>query len=599
MIEKIRNSEHLDLLRWLLVDTLSRFKRDVVISIVASLIRIVTQFGALGLVFTYATYLESNREINLLDYKFLPQESLYLLVFVAILGLILYLLSGIAAYISRTKALDLWREYEDICMKRMIVLLSRIPNPSSLIANKMLKEDVLSKDGSGEARFCGRTFQLLLNTFIPLSSLLVFLAVLFYISIYYTIIILIFSSVCMILLRKISKQIMDSMEHQTKLDKAYSSEKSKLINRINKFVSPLTHKDSYLSNMFSEGEHKKHQDSFFKPFFLRERTSLVVNSFSAISIITIIIIAGIGIIYGHFNWSIFFAYLVSLQYFLMNMLQLANSLAMFSRFYPSARKYQLFVADAQNATFMDSDKEIDDKSLFLKLNDVEGKNDNLELKPGKLNYIYARKTTRRVLASHIYQNMKIKQNNERPLYWFIEKFDFSGMTLRQAYGFPDSFDDEKLLQEFDQIMNGGGEERKLTGLGDISLDDIITEKQYVALSDDTINGLQLLSAIHSNRKILLFDEKDFINLTKIIDRPIEGILSRRIIVLVTISDRIPKIEDKNTPYIFSNSKGFDNWCTIGLIEKNPDIFSKMIKAVSIKDKGQDGSEVGDFEFLLT
>jgi len=325
-------------LKWLWRDAFHRYKKDVVISTVSSIVRLITQFGALAIIFTYASGLESHRTFNILDYQFDSRTSGLLLIIVSVLGLTIYIISAFSDYISRRTSVSLWKAYEEYSLKRFILLKSRLPHPLCSKANEMLNDESMSKDGRMESKFLGRMFSQMLNSIIPITTLLLVTTVLFYISYKFTFIILFFSAISMFFLYKISTQILQNMDNLKIYSKSSLPEKTKLLNRINKIVSPITDNEFFFENIFSRGEMRKFQDAFFNTFFLREKTNLIVNILTGISIITIIAISGIGIIYGSFNWAIFLAYIVSLQYFLGSLMQLGNFISTFSRFYPEAKK---------------------------------------------------------------------------------------------------------------------------------------------------------------------------------------------------------------------------------------------------------------------
>jgi len=567
-------------LKWLWRDAFHRYKKDVIISTVSSIVRLITQFGALAIIFTYASGLESHRTFSILDYQFHSRTSGLLLIIVSVLGLTIYIISAFSDYISRRTSVSLWKAYELHSLKRFTLLKSRLPHPLCSKANEMLNDESISKDGRTESKHLGRMFSQMLNTIIPITTLLLVTTVLFYISYKFTFIILLFSAISMFFLYKISIQILQNMDNLKIYSKSYLPEKTKLLNRINKIVSPITDNEFFFENIFSRGEMRKFQDAFFNTFFLREKTNLIVNILTGISIITIIAISGIGLLYGSFNWAIFLAYIVLLQYFLGSLMQLGNFISTFSRFYPEAKRYYEFVSDAEKSRYHTENIKLDNSSIYLKATDLDKKSDSVELKSGKITYLYNPKGVNRNIASILNNNTVLNNGyDDRYFYWFMQNIDFSGMTIRQSHGFPNSVKENTLYQDLTKILD----ETNLRHFEDIRLDDVLIGENHLALSDIAKFSLQLLSAIYSNRKVLLFNEKDYYGLQDLVGQKLEELLSNRVIILITNGKKIPQFEDDDTVYLISSSSKLVSWCNSGWIINNSEEIDKLLKSVSAEE----------------
>lgn len=566
--------------KWLWADAFVRYKKDVIVSTISSIVRIITQFGALALIYTYASGLESHRTFNVLDFQFDARTSGILLIIVSVVGLIIYTISAFSDYISKSTSISLWQNYELYSLKRFTLLKSRIPHPLCSKANEMLSGESVSRDGRTESKYLGRLFSQLLNSIIPVTTLLIVTAVLFYISYKFTFIVLILSAISMFFLYKFSMQILQNMDNMKTYSKTYLPEKTKLLNRINRVVSPITENEHFFKNMFSQGETRKFQDAFFVSFLLREKSSLIVNILTGLSIITIIAISGFGIIYGSFNWAIFLAYIVSLQYFLGSLMQIGNSLSMFSRFYPEAKRYYEFVCDAEKSNFDTKNIELDTSSVYLKITDLDKKNEFAELKSGKITYLYNPKGVNRNLASILNNNtVSNNGNSERYFYWFMNDTDFSGMTIRQSYGFSDEYDEDSLEYDLGKILD----DKNGIKLKELKLDHSMSVRDFADLPENVKSGLQILSAIHSNCKILFFNEKDFRNIQKIINQNIKSILNNRIIIVVTHQTKPLKLKDEHSIYLISSLNKLVSWWKTEWIADNPEKFDRYLKYISIQN----------------
>jgi len=573
-------------LKWLWADAFISNKKEASVAALTSILQVITQFGALAIIFTYASGIESEKTFNIMNYQFESRTSVVLLIIVSVLGLIIYLTSAISGYISKKTSVSLWKSYEEYCLKRFIILKSRLPHPSCKKANESLNNDSVSKDGRTESRYLGRMFSQILNSIVPIITLLLFISVLFYISYKFTLIILFLSAISLLFLYKVSTQTLQNMGNIKIYSKTYLPEKAKLLDRINKIFTPITKNEFFFENIFLHGEVRKFQDAFFNTYFLREKTNLIVNILTGISIIFIIAISGIGIIYGSFNWAIFLAYIVSLQYFLGSLMQLGNFISLFSRFYPESKIYYEFVTDAENSKNDSGNTCLDDSSIYLKVVDTEKVKKSVELKPGKITFLYNPKGINRNLVSVIDNyTISIDGDLKKYFYWFMQNANYSGMTIRQSHGFSIEYDENTLQRELDEILD----KNNAVFFNGLKLDNIISEMDFANLSEKIKSGLQILSAIHSNCKILLLNEHDFKIIMNMTNQSLSKILSNRVIIVVGNRIRTPKVEDSTSVFLISSTNELVSWCEFEWIAKNLQKFEHLLKDASI----QSASEVNN------
>jgi len=297
-----------------------------------------------------------------------------------------------------------------------------------------------------------------------------------------------------------------------------------------------------------------------------------------------------GLLYGNFNWSIFLAYIVSLQYFLASLMQIGNFISTFSRFYPQAKKYYEFVTDAEKSRYDAENIKLDDSSIYLKASDLNEQDSTVELKSGNITYLYNPKGVNRDLVSVINKNTVSNNGNDKMhFHWFMQNIDFSGMTIRESHGFRHDLDEKTLYHDLNKILD----EKDLESITDIKLDNVVIEENNLSLSEKTKSILLLLSAIHSNRKILLFNENDYTRLQNIIGQDLNRILSNRVIIIITNGKKIPKFEDDDTVYLISSSSELVSWCRSGWIVNNLDKFDNLLKSTPSEESLQ--ANILDFD----
>ena len=482
-----------EVLLWYWHDAIIRYKKSISQTVITHIINLLSNLGSIGLIFYYIKALEKNRIVDLYYIQFTPKSSIILLILVAFGAFILYVASGLAEYSSKQKSYEMWRKYEELCHKRILSLISRIPFPGCLVANRLIADKDLSKDGKSESRQCGRFLYLIINAIVPILTTIVFFCVMMYISIMFSLMVFVLSFLLLFFIYKSSSDV--AIAHDSNLlQKSSTSERSKLSKRINKSSLYINDDDNYLNKIYSSGEMGKHQTSYFGRFILQEKSRLIFNIFSGVSIIIIMLIAGIGIIYEKFNWSVFFAFIVSLRQFQSNSNQVANAFTNLGRMYPAVYKYYMFYSDAKIAFQYDiKDSNIPDQILF-KIPNLADKNKFLKIKSGDFIYLVHQENVNRNTIAML-QNNNSGNKSKMPTYWFIGNVDLEGMTLREIYGFNKLIDNDAINRDLKKIS----ESMNVFEPTDLDLDQVLTPDDLSRFSDEFIDCIKLLSAKHTSR----------------------------------------------------------------------------------------------------
>jgi len=574
---------------WIWRDALLRYKKPIAKTVMASGAGLLCQLAALGIVFAYAKALESDKTITLLGYVFSARSSVTLLIAAALSGFLLLVMFAILDYVSTIDSIKLRRRYEEFCSKRVYVLTSRLPHPSSPKANRMLAEETLGNGVRKDARYCGRLLKFLLNAILPLGSIVVYTIALFYISVLFSSIIFLLLSISLIFLYKINTAAAQTSHLTERHASTASSEGRRLLRRTSESAAPINYTDKAMTYIFSDGAVGRYLDIFFSRFVIKGKSRLTINILTAFSMLSVILFAGTVLILGKWSWSIFIAYLVVLRYFLTSLGKIGSIMTQTSRIYPQIRRYYEFVSDAEKVT-TEASVLSDGSTISLSIPSLVNEQEKVVLQTGKPTFLIHPGSVDRSLVSQLQIQTIQDLDKGSVLYWFIGNADCLGSSLREFQGFPSTLTDIELRYELATLLDGKNGKEILP----VSLDDILTEECFAAISPDVMQALSILSAIYSKRHAIVLREKD---LTVLPDHSPSGLpyaLSNRVVIVAINSMPTMVDMDDDTIVLVSNGKQLVYWCTIGWLAKNPyalnQLTTKMVQKYDALDEWADDED---------
>ncbi len=555
-------------------DIALRYKKAITVTVLASFGQFLTQVSALAIIFAYANSFEVDRSITLHGYSIPIRSSFLLLIGTALVGFLLLVISALLAYKSRTNSLILRRKHEEFCLKRLFVLVSRLPHPATSKLNRLLANKDIVREGKLEARFCGQLLELLLTLTVPLATLVVFAIFLFYLNALFSSLIVVLSIISLyFLLRIINKAAETSLVTERYLPQA-TSEKRHLLKRIFATASSIDYANRFLNDVFVKGKIRTHRDAFFGRYILEEKTRLLINVLTAISILTIILIAGMGILYRKWSWSILLAYLVSLRYFLTSLMQVSRIITKMSRMYPQIKRYYEFVEEA-NIAPIQRVCQYTKRDVSLSIPSLENNNEEaVILKPG-MNVLLAHPgAVDRRLVTLFYDKTMIEIDGQFPLYWFIGDVQCEGNTLRESFGLPEDITSDQLVKDISSFIGEGS----IEALNSFDLDSILMYKDLAILTDRVTPVIMLLAAIYSGRPVSIMKQGYLHRLSQINPNKAEEALSGRIVIVAQDNNNsFPEDVDDRKTVIISNGHELIGWCSTAWLAKNPKILNSQAK----------------------
>lgn len=331
------------LIRWLLSDSLWRFRGSSVLTFASGFFGVSFQIVAVGQVLFYAKLMEGGEAQTILGYEFEARDSLRVLVLWAFGALVSLLISAWLIYFSRANALRLARRYEEFCAKRVLSLAGSSLKLWTESGNGVGTDRSILMIARADSRYCGVTIRLLLNLVTPAVTSLFAITAIIYINPILTFMILGIVAVSAIFQYRVN---VTSVRHSHNLEKYardVGREYYKIIKQQQWTAVPLPEEDPLLKEIFVSTKVKKYMDAFEGRRKSLESSHLVSNILLATAVFMIMITLGSSIIIHGEGWGRLIIYLVALRFALVNLKQSTRSITAINRYYPQLKRYFKFL----------------------------------------------------------------------------------------------------------------------------------------------------------------------------------------------------------------------------------------------------------------
>ena len=311
--------------------------------------------------------------------------------------------------------------------------------------------------------------------------------------------------------------------------------------------------------------------------------------------ITIILVAGVGIIYQNFEWSVFFAFIISLRLFQTSSTQVAGMLTTFSRMYPKVYRYYIFFSDAKNSLNDIIDDNKIPEQISLKVSHILNENKYLVLDPSNDIYLIHpdnidRNTVALLQKSNLYVNAA-----KVPYYWFSGNMKLEGMTLRELYGFNHSMNNDSIYRELLDMIQNGEEFENFN----LDIDQVLTEDIITKFPENFIDCIRIFSAKYTPRPIILLSYGDLKKYNKILKVDIRKFISNKIIITLLKDIGLIEQTDESSLLLLSSRNELIGWFTKPEYNKDKSLLEVYYTKISEEEKINKSfiDESGDLDIL--
>ncbi len=329
-------------IRWFVADGLVGHRWLVVGIVAGSMLSLLFQVQAIGLVAVYSQRLAQDETIELLGRSIAVRDTPWTLPVAGGLVLVSLVLAAGLRYLSRRSTLALRRDYALRCWERALHLLEA-PGFRPGRTDVALDIPTAIQRVRTDSMLCSRFIALLVLALVSLANLTLTVAALVIVNVWLTIVIGMLAAVSGVVLYRINVQAARySLEYEEAGPPA-GRETSEAIRRI-AFTPP--------GAGASEPTRIPAGRAFVASYVARLRSAddseLVGNVFFALILTTVLVGLGVQTFMLDRGTAVAAIYLVGLPYALIAFRNLMRTATLLNRFYPMARRYVEFVEDVSD-----------------------------------------------------------------------------------------------------------------------------------------------------------------------------------------------------------------------------------------------------------
>ncbi len=340
LIASIR--DYLHTTKWLLTDSLFRFRKKALLIITVQTIGTFMQASAIALILQYINLLERGATFTVWRFTLDPEAISF--VYVALGVLLFFVIAAGLLLVSRLKMLDIGFDYSKFCSQRVFGIYFR--NRFNPRFNKRYEKSKIASLAGGISLRCGRVLRMSLMTVRPAVISLIAAAALLFINPFLTSIIGGLALATLIFQYRISRDVARYSVLREEYSPQESSAKKKILGDTPKFPSTM---DSSVFDRNVAGKSREESASYYESFkgWLAggPKSDFVSNVLMAVGLCLVLVVLIGDVLRTGEGWAGVIAYVVALQFAFTNLRALATSITGINRFYPQVLRYKRYVAE--------------------------------------------------------------------------------------------------------------------------------------------------------------------------------------------------------------------------------------------------------------
>jgi len=333
-------SKYIMTVRILAIDSFLRYKKQSIIILLTGFLGVSFQAGAVAQAYGYIRMIERDESISLLGYTFQPRESFELFIFFVVAVMLSLLISSYLIYYSNVQGLNLQKEYEKYCSKRIIKSLYSFEFIISMHGYNLTDLSTTMKYVKGYSRLVGRVFRLSINMVIPLITFFVALGALIVINYSLTLLLIIPGLIYMVVVYRINLQGANASNNMEQSTKEAGTDLKAMVKAA--LFTPFDYNqavEKVIDGSYRKGAVNKNISSYIERLMSVQKSEYAANILLAVSITLIMFMLIANSFFYGGNWSEILIYIVALRYMLNNLRGVSKSITSINRYYPQFCRY--------------------------------------------------------------------------------------------------------------------------------------------------------------------------------------------------------------------------------------------------------------------
>lgn len=330
---------------WLIGDFFKVTRWKVVPVILCGAAYIGLKFAAMGVIYLCVQALSEDSPISIPGVEISsPKSPDFVLLSVGI-GIALLIATAFSRYQVRRRAIGLGRQFEEYCARRMIVLASRLPDPRSVIANRLIGTGGLHQH-PGYARRCGTVVRELAQLLPTFASFVAVSAALLWMDFWLTMTLAALAVLAVLAQYPANHRVAKASRVLDRTARAAGRQYRALFRRLNRDPVPLTPGAAILDQLFRSGHVRDNIDSFTARAAEAEQAALVSRISSGLLLGATLVLLGIDIVQGERSWASVAAYAAAVRFALSDFVSVCKLASGITKYHAQITNHREFVVDA-------------------------------------------------------------------------------------------------------------------------------------------------------------------------------------------------------------------------------------------------------------
>ena len=336
-------------IRWILRDFLGRIGWQALRIVVSGLLYIGTKFLSVALLYVVVHAMSDGFPPAMAGWPLPEPRSVEFLVMAVGAAFLVLFLSSWLRYDVRSRGITLGRDYEEYCGRRIFTLASRLPDPRTPVANRVIATEPMHLY-LGYARHCGMAARQLSQLLPTLVSFVAGCVVMIWLDAATTAGLAVLALIALLAQYPANHKAAQASRDWERSRSDAMRRIVELFGGLRKAPTPIEMDGPVLNRLYTDDSMLDYVDGFSDRSHAAEQASLVSRIGSALVLCGAMLLLGMDIVDGQRSWAAVAAFVAAVRFTLTDFVQVSTLANGFTRFHAQLTLYRRFVDDAVRAT---------------------------------------------------------------------------------------------------------------------------------------------------------------------------------------------------------------------------------------------------------
>ncbi|MGH6899514.1 MAG: hypothetical protein ACREJ5_23680 [Geminicoccaceae bacterium] len=340
-----RAAEYAQTGSWLIGDFFKITRWKVLPVILCGAAYIGLKFAAMGVIYLCVQALSEESPIAIPGVDVLAPKSPEFVLLSVSVGMALLMATAFFRYQVRRRGIELGRQHEEYCARRIILLASRLPDPRAEVANRIIGAGSLNQY-PGYARRSGIVVRQLAQLLPTFASFVAVSAALLWMDFWLTMSLAGLALLAVLAQYPANHRVASASRMMESTRRAAGRRYRALFRRLSRDPMPLAPSDGILDQLFRSGQVRDNIDSFTARATEAEQAALVSRISSSLLLGAALILLGIDIVQGERTWAAVAVYAAAVRFALSDFVSVCSLASGVTKHHAQIANHREFVVDA-------------------------------------------------------------------------------------------------------------------------------------------------------------------------------------------------------------------------------------------------------------